>query len=515
MTRQELKICLLKAKDLGDFQTPLELAHFVAAHLTTGDKRWTRVLEPTCGEGNFLRALAPHNGPECEMQGIELQAPYIERARQTLRADGVNARLHQGNIFDFRLDSDLTWRAQGPLLVVGNPPWVTNSALGASDSVNLPRKENLKGLSGLDAMTGESNFDLAEAIWIKLIRELLSQSPTLALLCKTSVARNVLAYARAQNWPVVAASLHRIDSKKWFGAAVDAALFTVELGAGPTCYQCPVYPSLQSAVPEATIGFEGGRIIADVAAYRRAALADGNCPFVWRQGIKHDASSVMELRRDGKTLVNKLGEAVDIEAEFVYPLLKSSDLYKTSAPIPRWSMIVPQKRVGQETATLKARAPKLWRYLHEHREFFARRKSSIYTNQPEFAVFGVGDYSFAPHKVAVAGMTKTPRFWPLAPFEGRPVVLDDTCYLLPCQTREQAVILSATLNGPLCLDLLSALTFTDAKRPITKKLLQRVDLMKLIELEREETKVSEAKILLAPLLSSYTKLENKQQILNF
>src|SRR5438105_329350 len=87
------------------------------------------------------------------------------------------------------------WHPTGPLLVVGNPPWVTNAELGTLGSNNLPHKKNLKGLRGIEARTGGSNFDIAEYIWLKLIQELASEQPTIALLCKASVARNVLQFA--------------------------------------------------------------------------------------------------------------------------------------------------------------------------------------------------------------------------------------------------------------------------------------------------------------------------------
>ena len=496
---QESKISL--PNDLGDFQTPLELAEIIAARLTGRGFNWGRVLEPTCGEGNFFRALSPHVSNLCQMQGIEIQPHYVERARQAVSSKGVSSEIHQGNIFDFLLDKDLRWRSSGRLLVVGNPPWITNSALGTLGSENLPQKENFKGLSGFDALTGESNFDIAEYIWLKLIRELIEERPTIALLCKTSVARNVLAYARANNWPIIASSLHRINSKKWFNAAVHAALFTVELGDAPPNYECRVYPSLDSQDPESVMGFVNSRLVADLEAYKFSAVADGQCPFVWRQGIKHDAASVMELKRESNTFTNKLGELVDIEPEFVYPLLKSSDLYKTTKPASRWFMIVPQERVGQDTMRLQMEAPKLWRYLCAHEEHFNKRKSSIYKNQPPFSVFGIGSYSFAPYKVAVAGLTKTPHFWPLASMEGQPFVLDDTGYFLPCQTEEQAQILSSILNHPLCLGLLKSMTFADSKRPITKKLLQRIDVMALLELALDEPSLSEAKTILASLLA--------------
>ena len=153
-TQRELRISLLK--DLGDFQTPHELAETIADLFTCHN--WGRVLEPTCGTGNFIRALSSRLPASCEIQGIELQARYVGAARGLARTGGVAATIHQGSIFDFDLSRDLRWNSSRKLLVLGNPPWVTNSELGSLGSINLPKKENLKGLSGLDALTRRIEF---------------------------------------------------------------------------------------------------------------------------------------------------------------------------------------------------------------------------------------------------------------------------------------------------------------------------------------------------------------------
>jgi hypothetical protein len=82
--------------------------------------------------------------------------------------------------------------------------------------------------------------------------------------------------------------------------------------------------------------------------------------------------------------------------------------------------------------------------------------------------------------VAVSGMHKSPRFRLVDAVEGRPTMLDDTCYFLPCRTLEQASLLVELLNGPVALGLIRAFAFSDAKRPITKSLLQRIDLKAIL-----------------------------------
>jgi hypothetical protein len=469
-------------RDLGDFQTPRALATAVIEALGPIGERWSRVLEPTCGRGEFLAALLDGSSPPREICGIEIQDNYCAAARRVARGTtSTRITIKRANLFDVDLRRDVAWRESGPLLVVGNPPWVTNAALGVLGSGNHPRKVNVKSLRGIDARTGSSNFDIAEAVWLKLIAELAGENATIALLCKTSVARGVLQFASRAGLPIEDASLFRIDARRWFGAAVDACLFRVSLGTQGLPVQVPVFPTLDAARPETRIGLERGRLVADLDAYRLRAFADGRCPLTWRQGLKHDAAAVMELTRDcaDGAMQNKRGEPVDVEPEWVYPLLKGSDLLGPCALWARRAVIVTQHRLGQDTRQLEHFAPWLWAYLNANGLAFARRKSSIYRTQPPFAMFGLGPYSFAPYKVAVSGLAKEPRFHAVGPVGGRPVMFDDTCYFVPCRSPEQAAIVCALLNDRETAALIGSLVFRDSKRPITKGVLERIDLLAL------------------------------------
>lgn len=486
------------ANEFGDFQTPPELVDQVIRCLWSNGKVWTRVLEPTCGVGNFIRGVLDSPRLPEEVLAFELQNGYAGAAR-LLVAETPSPRviIQEANVFDIDFGKDLRWEKKGALLVLGNPPWVTNSMLGSLRSDNVPRKTNLKGLRGMDARTGESNFDIAEYIWLKLIRELEKESPCIALLCKTSVARNVLKFCYDSQLPIANSFIRKIDAQRWFGASVDACLFGVEVGVAAACYETRVYEDLIAQEPTSVIGFARKQIVADMQAYNRSGFLDGVCPFNWRQGVKHDAATVMELVLDdeGKWR-NKLGEEVAVEAEYVYPLLKSTDLFNGAVnPIKR-AVIVPQKSLGENTSQLERFAPQLWAYLNKYDEVFARRKSSIYRNQPRFSIFGIGDYSFAPYKVAISGLHKTPKFRAVGASNERPVMLDDTSYFIPCDSPEQAVILTALLNSSICTEFLSCVMFADAKRPVTKKLLQRIDLQSAFkEIDKEKLR-SEAETLL-------------------
>src|SRR5436305_6201663 len=103
--------------------------------------RWSRVIEPTCGRGNFIEGLLNLSVPPREIQAIEIQNEHLEKARRfTGYSSSTRVVVRQENIFNLNLHQDLQWSETGPLLVVGNPPWVTNSELGTLGSDNLPQK---------------------------------------------------------------------------------------------------------------------------------------------------------------------------------------------------------------------------------------------------------------------------------------------------------------------------------------------------------------------------------------
>ncbi|MEW9511819.1 SAM-dependent methyltransferase [Streptomyces bacillaris] len=470
----------LPNNEFGDFQTPLPLARQVLGALGR-DREWQRILEPTCGLGNFLRA-SKESFPQAETIGIEVQSDYVLQSKTV-------SEVLECNIFDLNLARDIRWeRDDSPLLVIGNPPWVTNSQLTVLGSENKPIKENIRNLRGMDAMTGASNFDIAEYIWLKLIAELMGQNPTISMLCKTQVARNVLSFCADNEWPIKRSTIHHIDAKRWFGAMVDACLFTVEVGEGEKNYTCEIYEALDESSSPRRMGVIEGRLVADIDAYERSRYADGVCPMEWRQGVKHDAARVMELREDNGP-VTKEGEKVHVEEDYLFPLLKSTDVFRGRVTsLSKW-MVVPQRGLSDDTALLAAKAPQLWAYLNENAEVLDGRKSSIYRARPRFCIFGLGDYTFSPYKVAISGLHKSLEFRAIGPINGKPVVFDDTCYILSFADGIECAVVAALLSSEPATQLLASMVFTDAKRPVTKKLLQRVDLNALIREIHQEVLV--------------------------
>ena len=431
------------------------------------------MLEPTCGWGSFLKAAA-ELAPSSERFGVEINQEYAAEASEW-------AKVTISNVFQLALPDVAAWVADGPLFVVGNPPWVTSAELKRMDSDNLPPKENFKKVKGLDALLGSSNFDVCEYIILKALREFSRQPFVLGMLCKTQVARNVIEYAASIALPIIDAALYRIDASKWFNAGVDACWFTVEVDpAAEPDYTVSMHDDIfnPDADPTGRFGIVDSLLVSDVDKYVSVRQADGKSPYVWRSGLKHDASSVFEFVAAPEP-TTKSGERLDLESEYVFLFLKSTDIFRgRHRDLSKW-VIVPQMMFGVETSHLRVTAPKLWNYLEANAVALDGRKSSIYKNRPRFSVFGHGEYTFAPYKVAVSGLHKQPVFRLVVPLNEQPVVLDDTCYLLPFDDPTEATVVTAILNSPECIVLIESLVFWDSKRPITKKLLSRLDLNRL------------------------------------
>jgi hypothetical protein len=140
------------------------------------------------------------------------------------------------------------------LLIVGNPPWVTNAELAAIGSTNVPMKSNFQGRSGLDALTGKANFDISEAMLLRLIDALSGRDAVLAMLCKTAVARKVLEHGWRKAARIESAEMYRIDSIVHFGASVDACLLMIRFGRPNVQSECRVFPSLGAKSHDQTLG---------------------------------------------------------------------------------------------------------------------------------------------------------------------------------------------------------------------------------------------------------------------
>jgi hypothetical protein len=114
-----------------------------------------RVLEPSAGDGAFLRGLAQHPllASVARLDAVELIADEAASSRGALDALGVDGEVVEGSFLDWAIG-----RA-GYDLALGNPPFVRYQFVSPSDQRAVPAIEQQLGLS----MAGVSN------LWIPIL----------------------------------------------------------------------------------------------------------------------------------------------------------------------------------------------------------------------------------------------------------------------------------------------------------------------------------------------------------
>ena len=262
----------------GDFQTNKPLARKAVQYISgkCPQEPFSVMLEPTCGKGNFILAALTEIDTLKKIIGIEIYQPYIWTAKLRIldfflshpHREPPEIRIIRANVFDFDFEH-LSREINGHrLLILGNPPWVTNAELGSLNASNLPEKSNFKNFSGLDAITGKGNFDIGEYISLMLLRHLSHHSGYFAFLVKSVVPKNLLVNQKEHLLPIAEMEHRNINARKEFGAAVDACLFLARLNQEPG-FSCSEWEHFDGK--KATeYGWVAGHFVYSISNYRKA-----------------------------------------------------------------------------------------------------------------------------------------------------------------------------------------------------------------------------------------------------
>jgi len=441
----------------GDYQTPsplaIEVAHLVRRRLPFEPEL---VVEPTCGEGSIAVAAA-QAFPFARIAGYELDAGKVEHL-QSSSLMPLNLTATVANFFEVDWSTQLT---VDRCVVVGNPPWVAVSRLGELGSTNRPTVSLKLGHSGIENKLGASNFDIAEYMTLVLAACLAAKEHgAVALLLKATAVRRLAVQLQAVRPTDI--YFFRIDGRKHFNISVPCGLLYFDFrvsGAEPAYLE---YESFDAAAPSRQLVIRGRQLVAPAAGVE---------PFIsgqkFRSGVKHDAAEVLELTRGEGAFVNKRGERVDLPAAAVFPLVKSAGLGQP----PVKALVVPPSGLANYAGAAQMPHEPLLHYLQQNKAVFERRKSSVYAKIGEFAVFGIGPYSFQPWKVAISAFSKTPTFYVVGPQCGRPVLFDDTVYFLAFDSREDAEKAFTKLMSTEAQAALTARIFKEDMRSVKAKVL--------------------------------------------
>jgi len=240
----------------------------VASSLLQFGVRPISIVEPTCGKGNLLISALKVFSQTEKAVGADINSKYLQILQSNIIKEDIGTPLTVLHTDFFLTD----WKSvidelPEPILIIGNPPWVTSADLGTLQSSNLPEKSNFQGHNGLSALTGKSNFDISEWMLLQNLKWLQTKTGTIAMLCKTAVARKVSLAAWKTSVRIKSAKILRINARKHFDASVDACLFILQLEDGNPTYRCEVYDSITSLRPESEIGYRNNAAIPNIQMY--------------------------------------------------------------------------------------------------------------------------------------------------------------------------------------------------------------------------------------------------------
>ena len=459
-------------KEYGDYQTPVLFARKVIEYaISKYDINPELIIEPTCGVGNFIKASKQYfkNTP---IVAIDINTEYTD----SIREEFEDVEVYNEDVFGYDFSKVMNDDIK-EYLVIGNPPWVTNTELSKFESSNLPKKDNFKNLDQFEAKTGMSNFDVSENIILHIINNFKQHYSTIIFLCKYKVACNIFEHLVKKGTYPAKINIVKFNAMQIFGIDAAGCILIMQFNKENRKINSCMVNNLTNPHDYYRIGIKNGKLYSNID---NDVDIDGKCPYEWRQGIKHDCVKVMELKMEGNLYKNKKDDLVELEEEPLYPLLKSSNLKKPVVTESEHKILITQHKLKEDTSYIEEEYPLTWDYLDRNREDFEKRKSSIYQKAPPYSIFGIGDYTFKKYKVAISGFYKRGLF--VLVYNDKSMMLDDTCYYLSFDDYDEAYVTMLILNSDVVQRFLKNVVFLDSKRPYTKKVLKRIDIKKALNI---------------------------------
>ncbi|MCK5565768.1 MAG: N-6 DNA methylase [Planctomycetes bacterium] len=105
----------------GGYYTPLDLANYLARWV--GEIKPKNILEPSCGDGAFIEAIASSISNKTAVTGIELELEEAEKARNTAESlKGIDVTIENADFLQWFLDNI---DSHAPFdAILGNPPFI-------------------------------------------------------------------------------------------------------------------------------------------------------------------------------------------------------------------------------------------------------------------------------------------------------------------------------------------------------------------------------------------------------
>jgi len=501
---------------LGEYYTPDWLAEHVLDQVGYHGQPGARLLDPACGSGTFLvaaiRRLRKNLGKESSLLptilnnvvGLDLHplAAITSRANYLLAVADLLPLAASPDIPVYVCDSILDGPGPAALgngfdYVVGNPPWIAWDNLPTDYRLAtrpLWQHYGLFSLGAREARHGGGKKDLAMLMLYVAADRYLRPGGRLGMVVTQTVFQTRGAgdgfrrFRLGPDGPWL--GVLRVDdlvAMRPFGDAANWSSTLVLEKGRPTQYPLP-YMKWSSAgqqhvcraspiaadrpgspwlvVPESQHPGELARLVgrADYSGHLGANSGGANAVY-WLEVLDHAPGGVRvrNLAANSKTAVETL-ETV-IEPQLLYPLVRWADVDRYRAG-PSAHLLLPQDaatRAGVDPAWLERELPRTYAYLQRFEPLLVRRAAyrRYQAEKPFYSMYNVGPYTLAPIKVIWRRMDRRIRAAVVEPVNDpwlgpRPVVPQETCVLVACNSADEAHYLCAVLNSSLVGSLVAA-----------------------------------------------------------
>ena len=512
---------------LGESYTPRGIADLAVETLSVDDFAAETVLDPGCGSGVFCAAVIEHRrasyaaaedapAPAQQVEtitnsvfGIDLNPIAVRSARlayllalspllDDAAIDAVEIPVFLTDALGLTRSDSLQYGgtrvASTVDHLVGNPPWLTWSALpdrvraawrdGPADRLDLVTHH------GADAKLGHANDDISVPFVLACLDRYAPDDAAFVLkrgITKGPAGRR-LREQRLNDSPLAVEHVHDFTDLRPFGdARAGAAIYSFSVDREP-CRPVPVTAwSRGSASPAFTSAErltqtlereETGFVPVDEEdpasswlrrdAERRAL---GECSHEIRHGVKDDARDVFEIEPERVT---------DLEPDRVFPYLKSRHVVKFGLFGHDYRLVPVDVANEDNEAWLREACPRTYAYLDDNREALEARSSSWLDNGTFYNVFGLGEYTWAEYKVVWCRLGYKPHFVVVSTVDDerlgkKPVVPGDHCMFIGTDDEREAHVLCALLNSSIYQRTLDDVS-SGGKASLSKSVVSRLEL---------------------------------------
>jgi len=396
--------------------------------------------------------------------------------------------------------------------VAGNPPWINWESLPPGyreQSAPLWHRYGLFVHSGMDTILGKGKKDLSTLMAYVVTDRYLKEGGKLAFVITQSVWKTAGAGQGFRRFrigqdgpPLRVVHVDDLSSLQVFeGASTRTSVFVWQKGQ-PTRYPVPYtywkkvrrgrldYDSTLEEVLTRTkrLNFQAAPVdeadptsawlTARPKALNAVRKVLGQSDYEAHAGACTWANSIywveiLTERPDGVVMVRNVTEGakrkvdsvtVELEPDLLYPLLRGRDVRRWQAQPSLHILMMqdPKTRRGIDEATVQRNWPKTWAYLKRFekplrersgfRRYFTRKdkRGQVIETGPFYSMFNVGDYTFAPWKVVWRGEVATALVAAVVGrTQDRPIVADQTAYLVAFQPESAAHFLCCVLNSSI------------------------------------------------------------------